>query len=111
MEIQELFDYNVSFFDKGIYKEIQINYVVETHFDKIWCETTFKYISEMKDNIPVYSEITLPYARITKQHLLSYFLKDGVLCKHTEKEYTIRNNRHRSGTFFRSFKGLNRGWR
>lgn len=111
MEIQELFDYNIVFFDKDTYREIQIKNVVESSFNKVFCETTFKYISELHNDIPIYSTITLPYARITKQSLLSYYIKDGKLCKYDEKEYIVKYNRHKPKNLIRGFKGLNRGWR
>ena len=111
MEIQELFDYNILYFDKSEYKETEIKYVVNSIFDKKSCETKYIYISELNDDIPVFSEITLPYARITKQSLLNYYLKDGKIVKYDEKiNTTIKKNRYKSG-YSRFFKSLNRGWR
>lgn len=111
MEIQELFDYNILYFDKSEYKETEIRYVVEYSFDKKTCDTTYTYISELQDNIPIFSKIILPYARITKQRLLNYYLKDGVLCRNEEKiNFTKRKDKHKSN-YNRFFRGLNRGWR
>lgn len=89
--IQEIYDYNILFFDKE-YKSIILNNVVDKIFNKKHAETKFIFIKNLEENIePVYDSITLPYAIVQNIRVSLYYLEDNKIIK---RDNNIRFIKH-----------------
>lgn len=106
---QEIYDYEVLYFDKE-YKTKIINYVVEKIVDNKNAETKFIFISELdKDNRAILDSITLPYAVVKNIRVLSFYLSDNFVVKRDDNidvmKHTIYSRRNSYNRFFKVVGG------
>ena len=102
----EIYDYEVLYFDKD-YKDMKIQYVVDKIVDPKNAETKFVFIKELdKNNKAIFGSIILPYAVVTKIHVLNFYLDEESIVKRYEEQvesshYSISYSRSNTKRFFK----------
>lgn len=101
---QEIYDYNIRYFD-GDYKTKELRFVIDSTFDKKHCEITFFFIKEIDENnnVIIGSEI-LPYAEVLSVRVLLFDLVDNKLLKRDESIQEFKHSIYRKRSYARTRK-------
>lgn len=107
--IQEIYDYNILFFNKK-YKNIILYNVVDKIFDKKHAETKFIFIKDLEENKkPIFDSMTLPYAVVNKIRVSLYYLEDNIIIKRDNNIRFLKHNiNKKSKNTIRIFQNLKR---